>query len=715
MRAVVDSGAGPETVEAQLVSANYFEILGVAPRQGRPFSPPEEGTPVVVLGDSFGTRAFGQDAAVLGRTLRIGKTAFTIVGVMPESLTGTSLLSPPPDVWVPAGMQEQIAPGSDWLHSPADGRFQIFARLGRGIRLEGAQSDADRLLRRFASTFVEPDRTIKVSLEHTSLLGNTDDIRFQALIAGFMLVVGLVLLTACANLANMLLARGAARQREIAVRLALGAGRARIVRQLLTESLLLATIGGAAGLGLSVWSSRLLWAEIAPLAVGLGGGFAQRVNLNPDLRVFAYALGVSLIAAMLFGISPAIQTTQTDIAIALKGEVSAFGRRLSRSRMRRLLLATQVAVSMVLLLFAGLLARGLIRSGHASTGFRTDGVLVLTADFGDDAPRAASRERRLVDGLRRVPGIAEVAIGSVPYMGTWTPPIVPGGRTLGSYASESYFQLMGIPVRGGRVFTRDEAASGAPVAVISAATAAIAWPGEDPIGRRFNLDRTLRGEIKTLELIGVVGDTRFANLTRADPSHVYLPAGAQPRPIVMRASGSARSALTAVRSAVAELDPPLISGLDLVSLEGPIRLQRTMAGAFALCAVVLGLLALAVAGLGIYGVMAYLVRQRTREIGLRMALGATPGRVLLAIFLEGLWPVWRGMLLGLVVALAISWGLHRALAIPGSSDLLYGTPFYDPVTFGGIAAFMVLVAATASAVPARRALRVEPVEALRCE
>jgi ABC-type antimicrobial peptide transport system permease subunit len=332
---------------------------------------------------------------------------------------------------------------------------------------------------------------------------------------------------------------------------------------------------------------------------------------------------------------------------------------------------------------------------------------------------------RVANRLRNVPELRNVALGGRPLMGTWTPPImvagdhgVVAGRTLASGASESYFETLGIPLLRGRNFTRLETERPAPVAVISEATARRFWPGSDAIGRRFTLDMDFSGTLADFEVIGIVKDIRYANLTRIDPTHVYLPLNKQQtnNGILLRAEGDPRRALAAVRAAVESFDGKAAPGLSLVRLEdGPVHLQRVMSTASAVFSSILGGLALLLASVGVYGVMAYVVSRRVKEIGIRMALGASQKAVLRTVVLQGLRPVLIGMAIGSLLAAAISVALHASLALPGSADLFYGVPFYDPATFLGFACVVAAVAALASAVPAHRAIRVDPMVALRHE
>jgi predicted permease len=716
----------------ELVSANYFASLGINPQLGRYFLPEEDGTPganaVAVISYPFWESQFHSDQRILGRVFRVNGISFTIIGIAPEEFTGTDTLPRVPDAWVPLSMQTRLIPGSDWLHEPDNQRFLILARLKSSMTLKPAQLETDSLVHQFGTTFKSRERTIATTLQHPAFFANTEDIRFKIFVAALMLLVGSVLLVACANVANILLARGASRQREIGIRLALGASRVRIIRQLLTESILLALLGGAGGLFVSIWTTKLLWIRLQETFFGpMTGPLFLKLDLSPDVRVLAYALGLSLITGVLFGLSPALQFSRSDLTLALKNEGAAFGRCWKRSRTRSLLVAAQVAVSMTLLISAGLLLRGLVRSQTTDPGFETHRLIMLSGSFDGDPAKRMALERQLVNRLQTLPGIQSAALGTVPLLGTWTPPIFiedarsshaePSGRTLASCASDTYFDTVGIPLMRGRGFSRRESASAAHVAVISQSAARRFWPNEDPLGKRFKLDLDFRGKLTEFEVIGIAKDVRFANLSRIDPAHVYVPTGMQDLyGILLRARGDPRLAITSVRSGVSEFDRKLLPGLWLMTIEkGPLHVWKSLAQISATYAGILAAVALLLAAVGIHGVMAYLVNQRTREIGVRMALGASATNVLKAIVADSLRPAFVGIAVGISGAAALSWILHRISSFPGSADFFYGVPFYDPLTFLGLVVFFIFVGGIASFVPARRAVRVDPVEALRWE
>lgn len=721
-----------KTEQAQIVSGNYFGAMGINAMLGRVFGPNEDrapgANPVVVLSHAYWQRQFRHDPLVLGRLIKIGNTTFTIIGVAPREFTGTSLNPQVPDLWTPVSMQQQLVPGQDWMHKPTDFEFQILARLDPGVGFKQAQAETDALVRQFATTYVTRDHTLSVLLERTAYFGNTDDPRFRAGVGAVMVLFALVLLVACANVTNMLVARGAARQKEISVRLAMGASRARVVRHLLTESMLLALGGGVAGLALAAAAGKLLLVALNQILLRqLGSDFVLSLNINPDAHVLGYALGVAVATGFLFGLSPALQFTKPDLNTSLKDESTSFGRGVTRSRLRGLLIGGQVAVSMLLLTTAGLLIRGLVRSQVAEPGFDTHGVYLLRANYGDDPVKATAKFHRMADWLGSLPEVVNVSYGTAPMMGTWTPPItikrvdaLQGSieaRTLAGYASDNFLNTLGIAILRGRNFTSKESGNGAHVAVISAAGARLFWPNQDALGKHFQLDLHFDGKLTEFEVIGIARDVRFANLTRIDPARVYLatdPILIEPMFFTLR--GDQQAAIAGVWKQMRTFDSDMLPSVSLWNVETMLLdPQRTLARALAMLAAILALLALFLAGIGIYGVMAYVVTQRTQEIGIRIALGATAGRVIKEIAIAGLRPVLIGMVVGMAGGAGLSLLLHRTLAFPGSADFLYGVSFYDPLTFLGITVFLVAVSLMASLGPALRAIKIDPLVALRYE
>ncbi len=731
-----------EQLRGQLVSEEYFRDFGVAPVLGRTFLPEEHKTPgtnpSIVLSYPFWKRRFLADPRILGASLKLNGTTFNIVGVAPQEFTGTGEPPITPDFWAPLMMQAALVAGQNWMDQPAIQRLQILARPKPHGDIRTAEAETATLVQQidqtlFVQTGFSPtgrvgvtsvrERTVAITLPHATYFGNTEDIRFRVFVLVLMLVVGMVLAIACANLANMLLARAASRQREIGVRLAMGAGRGRLIRQLLTESTLLALVGGAAGLLFSVWAGKLLWALIQHALQGpMGGGAPLTVSLDPDFRVFAYALAISLITGFAFGLAPALRASKLDLTSALKEEGVSFGARMSRSRLRSLLVGSQVAASMILLIAAGLLVRGLVRVPGVDPGFETHSTFWLFFDAGPDPAKGAALQRRVIERLETLPEVAHAAIaGTVPYAGTWTPPIktldpqAETLRTLGARVGAGYFETLGIPLERGRGFTPLEIQNATPVAVISANAARQLWPNQEPVGRRLKLDLNFRNQWKEFEVIGVARSVRSAHLSRVDPMMVYVPVDPNvPEHTVLRITGDPQNAQARVRAAMQSIDPGLMAGLALVSTaDGPMQLEQVLAEAYTTFAAALAGLALLLASAGIYGVMSYLVSQRVRDIGVMMALGADAGRVLRSVLRQGLWPVLIGSAIGLAGGAAVSILLHSMLSFPGNADLLFGVNTLDPVTFLGLPCLFALIAFGASAIPVRRALKVDPMIALR--
>jgi predicted permease len=727
-----------EPVQAQAVSGNYFSVLGVNAVLGRTFLAEEDqqpgAHPVIVLSDSFWRRWFHADPHVLGKTVTLNNDVFTVIGVAPAEFIGTGNPPQVPDLWAPLAMQAQLDPGFAWLDRPGIHRIQVLARLAPAATRAQAQAEVQVLSRQIEEV---PEgsggqgKTIAVTLQPATYFGGTDDARFQAMVALFMALVGMILIVACVNLANMLLARASVRQREIGVRLALGASRGRLIRQLLTETVLLAIMGGAAAIVLSTWATEALWIAVdrmIRLMMFGGSDVPFAASLRPDTAVFAFVFGVSLATGIVFGLSPALQLTHADVSAALKEQGTSFGHRLSRSRLRALLLAIQVAVSMMFLISGGLLMRGLLRSQTADPGFDPRRVWMVLVNFGPDPVKSVALQARLIDQLRHAPELDGVAhVDRFPLAGTWSPPVAPEdtqaspqqlpARTLANHVSPGYFETVGIAIRRGRNFTQTEGEVGAPVAIVSEAAARHLWPGDDPIGKHLKLDLDFRGTMARFEVVGVANDVRTANLSRVDPAFVYLTTKSSTiYNLLVRSRGDARTTAAAVRAAVESIDKRLVPSLGIMSLaDGPLRVQRLMPQVTATCAAVLAGLALLLAVAGIYGVMSYLVSQRVREIGIRMALGATAADVLRMVVRQGLSPVGAGAAVGVVAAAAVSSVLRSTLVSPSNPDLLFGIGAFDPVTFVGVGGLLAFVAALASWIPARRAMTVDPMTALRCE
>ncbi|HKS97790.1 MAG TPA: ABC transporter permease, partial [Terriglobia bacterium] len=477
----------PEGVRAQLVSGNYFADLGVSAAIGRTFLPEEDGAPgahpVAVLSYPFWQRRFNSDPGILGQVLKLNGTPFTVVGVTRRDFIGTA--NPPrvPDVWTPLAMQSFLVLGEEWRHQSTNYPLQLLGRLLPAMRLKRAQAELTVLAQQFQSAQHHPeqDKILAITLQHATYFGETDDVRFQVFVGILMVLAGMVLLVACANLANMVLARCAGRQKEIGVRLAMGASRGRLVRQWLTESVLLALLGGVCGLILSLWASKILWLAIAPIIQALFDISPSAVQMSPDLRVFGYTLLLSIVTGVVFGLSPALRFSRPELAAAIKDEGTALGRRVTRSRLRSFLVASEVAASALLLVTATLLARGLLRAQTTDPGFKTRDVIgPLGLWFFDDPAKSNALARRVIERTRELRAVRSVGlVYRAPWSGTWTPPVRVEGTTarnlpwqiLANYVSPGYFQTLGIPIVRGRNFDRYEGDTGAPVAIVSESAA----------------------------------------------------------------------------------------------------------------------------------------------------------------------------------------------------------------------------------------------------
>ena len=725
------SAASAETLQGQVVSDNYFDSLASSAAAGRFFLAEENGPaaePVMVLSYPFWQRRFDTDPSIVGKTLKVNDATFTIIGVAPRGFIGTGAPPLVPDFWAPVAMQARLEPGHPWLEEPNDGQLQMLARLRPGISRSQAEAQFLLLAEQWGQANHHQDKTIAITLERASFFGETNTVWFRGVVGLLMAVVGLVLLIACANLANMLMARGNMRRHEIAVRRALGASRTRLLRQLLTESILLALMGGAAGLVLSVWMSHLLGTVLTQMVQSLPivGGSAFTLNLSTDIRVYAYTLLLSFGTGVIFGLYPALQFSKADAISALKDEGATSGQQTSRSRLRSLLVGGQFAVSLFLLISAGLLIQGIRRSLTVDPGYETKRVFFVSLHAGRHPSPAL--QRAVINRLESVPSVASVAIASKPPgTGTYTVPVIVEGirgsewtlrgGALGDIVSPAYFQTMNVPILWGRNFARQEAESGAPVAIVSEATARRFWPGEGPIGKRFKLDLEFNKIWRQVEVIGVAKDVRNANLTRVDPVYFYLPsdpARFAGNALLIRVEGDPVEATKAVLDSLKAMDETFQPSL--VSLEDAhMRIQRLLPQMLGTFVGILACLALPLAAVGIYGVISYLVSQRTREIGIRMALGATRADILNLILRQGMHPVIIGAALGLLLSATASSVVHAFLVFPGAPDALFGVSFLDPFSFVCLSCLLTAVALLASYIPARRAMRVDPIAALRYE
>src|SRR5262245_3005883 len=705
---------GNERVWGYIVSGNYFDALGVAPLLGRWFLPEEDKTPgshpVVVLGYSCWQKRFAGDQNIIGKMVTINGRQFTVVGVSARGFIGTEVAFAP-DLFVPMMMAQQIEIGTNWLNSRSDDNIFVIGRLKPGVSSPQAESALQSITLQLAQEHPKDNEGRGVKLMTPGLFLPSIRSSVVNFTAVLMAVVVLVLLLACVNLANLLLARATERRKEIATRLALGASRARLVRQLVTESLLLSFAGGACGLLIASWLTRLVANIKLPTDISL------LFDLRLDWRVLIFALLASLVTGIVFSILPALHASKPELVPALKDEASMGGFR--RSRLRNALVVVQVALSLVLLIGAGLIVRSLQAAQRMRPGFNPDNAVAISFDMGLQGyseQQGREFQTRALEHARALPGVRSAAVAAyLPLSLNYNSTIiyVEGQPALSTsqlpqavpdYVSPGYFETMQTPLRG-RDFTEQENKKESRVAIVNETFAHRFFPNQDPIGKRFNFSGP---ENPFWEVVGVCADGKYNTLGEEQQAALFQPLlrdYSTSVTLVARTSSDPRAVLSSLRREVQALDPnmPLYNVETLNEHMGvplfPARVAAIVLGSF-------GALALLLAAIGIYGVMSYVVAGRIREIGLRMALGAKAADVLRLILRQGMLLAVIGTLIGLT----IGFGGTRLL-----KTLLYGVSAADPVTFAIVAILLFAVAALACFVPARRATKVDPLVALRYE
>ncbi len=712
------SGRGdPEQIFGEMVTGNFFALLGVKPALGRAFLADEDAVPgarlVTVLSHSFWQRRLGGDPGVVGGTLTLNGQAFTVIGVAPRGFQGTNATFSPA-LWVPYMAYPQVTSG--FLRENLDSRrallFQVIGRLAPGKTIDGAEASLKTIAERLAREYPDANGGRSVALLPLAEATINPGFRGNVVSAATLLmaVVGLVLLIACANVANLLLARAAVRQREVAVRLSVGASRGRLVRQLLTEGLLLALAAGLLGILIAYWGQGLLW-SVRPPAIP-----ADAIDFSPSGRVLAFTALVSLLTAALFGLAPAWSASRPSIVDELKqrgGPAIGGNRPLS---LRNLLVAGQVALSLVALVGAGLFVRSLASAQKIDPGFDHEKLAALTVNLGAqgyDAARAREFRRRMLERASALPGVERATLATVIplFQGGFLRTVFPEGvdssdRGKGrlvqlTTVEPGYFETMGIPLRRGRALLPADDERAPRVAVVNETMAKQFWPDGDAVGKRFKFF----GQEWWNEVVGVAADGKYNFIGENPQPYIYLSLGQSNEPavsLVLRAASDPASALGLARREVQEMDRAL-PVTNVFTLADVLRQSLWAPRTGALLLALFGLLSLLLAVVGIYGVLSYSVKQRTRELGVRMALGAGQRDVLRLVVAQALTLVGVGIAIGLALSLAAG----RLVA-----SFLFGVSTRDPLTLVGVPLLLGTAALAASALPAWRATRVDPVASL---
>ena len=714
------NGATAERLQGQFVSASLFSTLGVAPALGRSFREDEGApvtyAPVTLISDRLWERRYMRDPKVLGRTMELDGVKTTIIGVMPK---GFNLFLDNTDYWAVSGITRQRLESSG-------GRANVVGRLGPGVSIAQAQAEMDMIAAQLSKD--DPAHNngsgIKVQPLQEPYVGS-----FREPLLLLQGAVAFVLLIACANVAALLLARGASRQTEIAIRSTVGAGRWRIVRQLLTENMVLALAGGALGVALA-WGGLRLFIASAP------SGFPRLNELRLDLRVLAFTAGIALLTGLIFGLAPALQLSRPDLIEELKAAARGAGTALVRHPFRASLVTLQIALALMLLIGAGLMINSFLRIQGNQLGMDPRGLLEFQFRYPalqvmksvgkyrnsgvyDVNPNVTETVQHMVDRLRRMPGALSVAassswIGSAMDMNFRAAGKTGAALYLG--ITPNYFETLKTPVLHGRDFTEQDNESAIRVAIVNEAMARVCWPGKDPVGQRIVIDYLPNDPPR--EIVGVVGDVRLRRTQQEALPMLYVPMGQQGAQwigpqlgaragayFVVRAQTNPLGLLPSARRAVAAIDPsqPLSN---IQTVEGALSDEVQYTRLYMLLLGLFGGVAAVLAAVGIYGVMSFSIAQRRREIGIRMALGADQGAVLRLVGLQALTMIASGLLLGLAGALVLT----RVIAFA-----LWNVRPTDPFTFAAVSLFLALIALAACVVPTRQATRVDPAVAVRSE
>ncbi len=702
-----------------LVSGNYFDALGISAFIGRTFTQEEDRTrlqsPVAVLSHACWQKRFGANPGVIGKDIIINGHSYQIIGVTPEGFQGTDFIYKP-EIWVPMMMQPWIEPGSDWLDRRGTSNIFATGHLKPGVSREQAEASLNVLAAQIATEHPESDDGKRIKLTSPGFILPTIRDGFAGFAGVLMIAVALVLLIACTNLANLLLARATERRKEIAIRLAIGASRVRLIRQLLTESFMLSLLGGLFGVMLAIWIIELFLAFKPPIEIPL------TLVLKADWRVMIFSFAVSFTASMLFGLVPALQATKPELVPALKDVTMQSGHR--RSWLRSGLVVAQISLSMVLLIAAGLVLRALQQVQTIDPGFEVKNGLLLSFDVGlqgYDQAKGEQFQRQVIERVESLPGVRSASLTNmVPLSLNYSSssvfiegqPPLKGANAPSAMVSTvglKYFSTMNIPLLAGRDFTSQDTDKSTRVVIVNEAFARKFYPDLNSIAEATTKRFRFGGETgQLLQIVGVARDGKYWTIGEDPQPFVYTPmlqSYESYNILVVRTETNPQLLIGAIRSEVQKLDPTLPL-YDIKTIEEhmgvslfPARVAATLLGSF-------GLLALLLAAIGIYGVTAYSVAQRTREMGIRRALGATPMAVFRLILRQGMKLALMGLSIGLVIALVLT----RLM-----ESLLYGVSATDPMAFFGVSTALMLVILFACYIPARRATKVDPQIALRYE
>jgi predicted permease len=704
----------PERLWATMVSANYFDDLGVRPIHGRGFLPAEDHAPggaaFVVISYHLWQRRFDGNPAAVGRTISLNNHRYTIVGIAPSEFQGsyTGLRA---DLWVPLMMAKQIIASNDLLEQRGDSWLVVLGRLKPGINREQAQSELNLLMQQIVRQYPDEHAGLKqISLFPLWKAPYGATVYLGGVLLMLMGIAGVVLLLTCANVANLLLVRGVSRRRELAIRLALGANRVRLIRQMLTESLMLALMGGGIAILITLWSSKTFMNMAPPSDLPIW------ISVNVDRRVFLVSLAASMFTGILFGVLPAFRASSVSPISVLKDESGSAAGGVRKARLSGGLAVAQVSLSLLMLISAVLLIRSFRNAQGFNPGFNPKGVLLESYDLfptGDTSPQGIEFDHQALEKIRTLPGVQSASLANWIPLGfsNSSDAIKPEGYVPGPHevmeagvavVSPDYFRTMEIPLVNGRDFSVEDNAKSQNVVVVNQALVDRYWSGRDAIGKRVQVGKNF------YSVVGVASTSRYYSLNEPPEPFIYYPLDQNYTSNItlhVRVTGGPANMALAVQNAIHEMNAGL-PVFDITTLDSRIQVSSGILRIAGSTVGIFGLLALILAAVGIYGVVAYSTKQRTREIGIRVALGAQRRDVFRLVIGQGV----RLTLIGVAIGLIAAYFFSRIL-----SSLLFGVSASDPLTFGAGAIFLGAVALGACYIPAWRAMRVDPMVALRYE